>query len=318
MDHAELEGKLILITVDASTKWIDATVVSSTSSAATIDRLRELFATFGLPSTVVSDNATGFTSNEFQQFMKRNGIIHITASPYHPASNGLAEQSVRAVKEALRKMLPSDGLKLRLVRLLFRYRNTPQSSTGRTPAELMFGRPLKGHLQQLQNSILRERVEKLQEQQKESRGGTLRVFNPGDNVMAWSGQGRPLWLPGVVVSKVGPVMYTIEMENGRLWTRHIDHIIRRTAYVTPPPMPEVVNQPVVPALQPAVPVLPPSQAESSQVESSVVSPPVSPPPAVVSSEMCPSSGVEATAPPVVLRRSSRVSKPVVKYQAGGK
>jgi hypothetical protein len=39
---------------------------------------------------------------------------------------------------------------------------------------------------------------------------------------------------------------------------------------------------------------------------------------VVSSEMFPSSGVEATAPPVVLRRSSRVSKPVVKYQAGGK
>jgi hypothetical protein len=125
VDHAELEGKLILITVDASTKWIDATVVPSTSSAATIDRLRELFATFGLPSTVVSDNATGFTSNEFQQFMKRNGIIHITASPYHPASNGLAERSVRAVKEALRKMLPSDGLKLRLVRFLFRYRNTP-------------------------------------------------------------------------------------------------------------------------------------------------------------------------------------------------
>ena len=42
----------------------------------------------------MTDNGTAFTSTEFAQFAKQNGIQHVSTSPYHPALNGLAEQAV--------------------------------------------------------------------------------------------------------------------------------------------------------------------------------------------------------------------------------
>ena len=87
-------GKYFLVVVDVHSKWIEIMVVPSTSAQHTIRHLRSVFATHGLPEILVSDNGTGFTSVEFQEFMKRNGIRHITSAPYHPATNGLAERTL--------------------------------------------------------------------------------------------------------------------------------------------------------------------------------------------------------------------------------
>ena len=78
--------------------------INSATSISTIQKLRAMFATHGLPKVVVSDNGSVFTSSEFQQFMTKNGIQHIRTAPYHPASNGLAERAVQTVKEGLRKL----------------------------------------------------------------------------------------------------------------------------------------------------------------------------------------------------------------------
>ena len=51
--------------------------------------------THGLPQTIVSDNhATSFTSVDFHHFVQENGVDHITSTPYHPPSNGLAERDL--------------------------------------------------------------------------------------------------------------------------------------------------------------------------------------------------------------------------------
>ena len=49
-----------------------------------------MFAQHGLPEEVVSGNEPQFTSNEFAEFMGKNGIKHTLVSPYHPQSNGAA------------------------------------------------------------------------------------------------------------------------------------------------------------------------------------------------------------------------------------
>ena len=82
-------GKTLFVVVDAHSKWIDASVVANTSSNVVIERLRFLFVTFGVPETVVSDNGSGFVSQEFKSFLSGNGVKHVTSALYHPASNGL-------------------------------------------------------------------------------------------------------------------------------------------------------------------------------------------------------------------------------------
>ena len=67
MDHAgPFQGKTILVVIDAHSKWIEAVTVPSTSSAATIKVLRNLFSTHGIPELLFSDNGTSFTSEEFR------------------------------------------------------------------------------------------------------------------------------------------------------------------------------------------------------------------------------------------------------------
>ena len=87
-------GKMFLVTVDAHSKWIEADIADTATSTGTIQKLRHMFATHGIPDTIVSDNSSVFTSKEFQQFVQLNGIKYVTTAPYHPASNGLAERAV--------------------------------------------------------------------------------------------------------------------------------------------------------------------------------------------------------------------------------
>ena len=94
-------GKQFLVVVDAHSKWLKVVPVPNLTSQTTIDTFCSIFATHGLPELLVSDNGPSFTSAEFQEFMKRNGVRHITSAPYHPASNGLAERPVQTFKTAL-------------------------------------------------------------------------------------------------------------------------------------------------------------------------------------------------------------------------
>jgi hypothetical protein len=91
---------------------------------------------------LVSDNGTSFTSYEFREFLRVNGIKHTLIPPYHPSSNGQAERYVQTVKSCLKKLDPED-ITLSLSRFLLENHSTPHAGTGKAPAELMMGRPLR-------------------------------------------------------------------------------------------------------------------------------------------------------------------------------
>ena len=91
----------------------------------------------------MSDNGLQLVCNEFETFLCKNGIKHLTSPPYHPASNGAAERLVQSVKQTLETSLKEDrGLSLsrRIANFLYVYRNTPHTTTGHTPAELFLKR----------------------------------------------------------------------------------------------------------------------------------------------------------------------------------
>ena len=95
-------------------------MVSSTASSRTVQKLHKIFATHGLPETIVSDNVTCFTSEEFKEFTRQNVISHVTGAPYHLATNGLAECAVQTFKTALKKV-STGNLDTELARFLFYY-----------------------------------------------------------------------------------------------------------------------------------------------------------------------------------------------------
>ncbi len=133
------QGKKFLILVDVYSKCIEANSLNNATSAVTIQCLRQSFSQHGLPEIAVSDNGTCFTSKEFQEFMSHNGIKHITTAPYHAASNGLAERAVQTFKSLMKKST-GESIEARIARVLFSYRITPQSTTGKSPAELLYRR----------------------------------------------------------------------------------------------------------------------------------------------------------------------------------
>lgn len=100
-----IKGTYFLIIVDAYSKWLEVYTTSKITSKVTIECLRDCFARFGLPVVLISDNGPSLISNEFEQFLKENGIKHITSAPYHPSSNGQAERCVQTVKIELRKIV---------------------------------------------------------------------------------------------------------------------------------------------------------------------------------------------------------------------
>ncbi|KAK4315872.1 hypothetical protein Pmani_012923 [Petrolisthes manimaculis] len=130
VEHAgPFMGKLFLIVVDSHSKWMEVKLVSSTSTNVAIDALNSIFATHGLSVTLVSDNGTAFTSEEFGKYCEKSGIKHIRSAPRHPSTNGLAERAVQTFKSCMKKMEESLPWSVRLNRFLFKYRNTPQSTT---------------------------------------------------------------------------------------------------------------------------------------------------------------------------------------------
>ena len=137
---------MFLVQVDAYSKRLEVHVMKSTTPTATIEKLREIFATHRLPKTVFSNNGANFSSNEFEVFMSKNGIKHIKVLPYHPASNGQAERAVRVFKDEIVKM-EGGSLKTKLARKIFlNYCIIPHSTTGVSPAELLMNRQLHTQL----------------------------------------------------------------------------------------------------------------------------------------------------------------------------
>ncbi|UYV70804.1 K02A2.6-like [Cordylochernes scorpioides] len=84
-------------------KWPEAIIMDHCTATATVRVLRDLFAVHGLPEQVVSDNGRMFVGHEFQEFLRINGIRHITSAPYHPQTNGQAERVVQTLKQLIRK-----------------------------------------------------------------------------------------------------------------------------------------------------------------------------------------------------------------------
>ena len=210
--------------------------MTTTTAYKTIEILCTLFAAYGTPKEIVSDNGPPFSSREFESFCSRNGIKHTRVPPYHPSSNGAAERSVQIVKRALTKqMLENDpqnrgmSVQMRLANFLFVYRNTPNTTTTQTPAELFLKRKPRTKFSLLKPN-LRDVVQDTQTKQKENhdkQGLKLRKVKVNDKVRVRNTRkGKIRWLLGRVTKICGPQSYIVRLDSyGTSRFVHIGHLL---------------------------------------------------------------------------------------------
>jgi ribosomal protein L31E len=217
VDHFEFEKSFYLIVIDSHSKWIEVIPTRLMTAAKTIEILRNLFSSYGLPEVIVPDNGPGFVSQEFQRFIQMNGIRHIVSPPYHPAFNRPAERAVQIVKQALQKqVLDKDStsrvkVQHRLSNFLFKYRCTQHTVTGQSRAELFLKRPLRNSFSLLKPN-LRQRVESQQDKQlkDQARNRSPRELETNQTVRVRNFQGgKEKWVLGKIVKKLSPRTFQV-------------------------------------------------------------------------------------------------------------
>ncbi|KRZ70493.1 Uncharacterized protein T10_6564 [Trichinella papuae] len=155
---------------------------------------RELFATYGLPKFLVTDNGTAFKSAKFLGFLKSNSVHHVTTALFHSSSNGQAERAVQSTKEALKRRSTGSWSE-RLAGPLLSQHTTPHPKSNISPAELLTKRKLRTCLDQilLNNAKLAEREVT----------SPRREFKEDDHVFARCYNQMDKWSKAQIVKRLG-------------------------------------------------------------------------------------------------------------------
>ena len=100
------KNEYILVAVDYVSKWVEA-IASPTNDASVVTKMFKttIFPRFGVPRMVISDGGSHFINKIFAGLLKKNGVKHKVATPYHPQTSGQVEVSNREIKSILQKTI---------------------------------------------------------------------------------------------------------------------------------------------------------------------------------------------------------------------
>ena len=89
-------NRYILVAIDYVSKWVEAKARSTNSARVVVKFLRELFARFGTPKSIISDRGTHFCNSQMEKVLKRYGVTHRFSSAYHPQTSGECQSWYKA------------------------------------------------------------------------------------------------------------------------------------------------------------------------------------------------------------------------------
>ena len=149
-DFCDIKGKSWLVIADRFSGWLSVHYFQKDPTTSDlIKTLKEYFSTFGVCEHFSSDEGPQFRSAQFREFLKTWGVTqHRVSSAYHPHSNLRAETAVKSSKRIILDNTKSDGSPIvdKLIRAIMNHRNTPDSEYNLSPAQLVFGRPIRDFL----------------------------------------------------------------------------------------------------------------------------------------------------------------------------
>ena len=219
-DLFELKGQPYLVLVDYFSRYIEIAHLKNITSGEVIGRLKNFFAHHGIPELLITDNGRQFISSDFSDFADRWNFEHVTTSPYHAQANGEAERAVQTAKKIMSQPEP--------LLALLTYRDTPIAATGKSPAELAYGRRLRTTLPTLPANLIprgydrstvaiKDRTAKLSNKRAfDRRHGvrSLKELQPGDVVLQKLDNQKSWGDPAVVREQCAPRSYLVQTPKG--------------------------------------------------------------------------------------------------------
>jgi len=118
------------------------------------------------------------------------------------------------------KVKKHGSLSSRLNRFLLSYRRAPHTSTGFSPAELLFNHPIRSHLDLLRFNLKPASTEHIP--------SAPRTFKVGDAVLVPTYNSTQKWNPGHILDSQGNLIYLVTVGSSKV-VRHADQLRHGTA-----------------------------------------------------------------------------------------
>ena len=161
-------GDYVFVVVDYYSRFFEMEFTKSTTFEKIVSMLSKIFLIHGLPLSLRTDNGSQFVSDYFKKYLEENGIEHRRTTPLWPQANGEVERQNRSILKCLR-IAQAEGRNWRseMNDFLMRYSSTTHSTTGVSPAQLLFGRRIRTKLPQLQEFTVEDEVRDRDSERKE-------------------------------------------------------------------------------------------------------------------------------------------------------
>ena len=128
-----VDGVHVLVVIDYYSHYYEMEFMKSTNATYVIQCFKAIFARHGLPLSITSDNGPPFNSAEYKQYQI---LPSYSANGDVERQNQSLEKRMRIAKEEGRDWQDA------VITYVGRYRATPHSTTGATPAKLLFNRKI--------------------------------------------------------------------------------------------------------------------------------------------------------------------------------
>ncbi|KAL5491303.1 hypothetical protein EMCRGX_G016566 [Ephydatia muelleri] len=100
----------LLMIQDYFTKWVEAVPLPDQTANRITTEIIRLFAVYGIPDILHSDQGTNFESTIFQQTLEAFGINKHRTTAYHPQCDGMVERVNRSLLQLLRAYVEKESV----------------------------------------------------------------------------------------------------------------------------------------------------------------------------------------------------------------
>lgn len=136
-------NRYLLVAIDYLTRWPMAKAVPDITEETTSAFLYDIVKDYGVPSYLLTDRGSNFTSRYTKAFLNNLECRHLTTTAYRPQTNGMCERLNQTLVQTLAKIIRDKDAENRwdeyVGAALLAIRTMPNESTKYSPAMLLFG-----------------------------------------------------------------------------------------------------------------------------------------------------------------------------------